>query len=216
MDKKGKQMSRNSVSPSWFSPEPAQNTGKHLALQRLQITLLVVSSQTQPPLCACQPAVRSGQIRFLRKDFNCTVVSALCKHIGSRYSSSMEMLLQCWPSVVCMMFSLLRASQAWGWGMAWTFPVWGHVCQDATLALCLFVVSEYTQQKCFLFTQLTRYLWIIFKWTQKFKLWNHIRSRYRAASRSPLQPQLRPLQPLGQDSVILKSPRQWSAFQYRC
>lgn len=31
MDKKGKQMSRNSVSPSWFSPEPMQSTGKSLA-----------------------------------------------------------------------------------------------------------------------------------------------------------------------------------------
>lgn len=78
-----------------------------------------------PPVCASQHAVRFGPVRFLRNDFlTDTAVWALCKHAHPRCRSSLEMLLQRWPQVVCVMFLPLRGGQAWGWGMAWTFPVW--------------------------------------------------------------------------------------------
>lgn len=122
----------------------------------------------------------------------------------SPYSSSLEMLLPCWPQVDCV-FLPLRGGQAWGWGVAWTFPVWSlqYQLSGCHATPCLLVASEYTQQKHFPTSRkkLIRYLWITLQMdTQKSELWNSIQTRYRAVWRSHPQPQCCPSKSLGEDS----------------
>lgn len=122
------------------------------------------------------------------------------------YSSSLEMLLPCWPQVVwCFYHSEEAKRGAEVWPEPSLYGVFNTNSQDATLPLPsrgIWVHSAKalpTSRK-----KLIRYLWITLQMdTQKSELWNHIQTRYRAVWRSHPQPQRCPSKSLGEHSDML-------------